>query len=139
MRASSLGSELRSPLASNAYSSRVIRSSWSTSPTKATRPKTATWLLTMKRSTSSRSTSKTWNSCTSRGRKTTKLTRSSREPHEDSLKSLASKKRLSKASIKQPQEAPPPSTDEQLPPPLDIGALDCGPPSGAQMMMTMVH
>ena len=47
--------------------------------------------------------------------------------------------RLSKASIKQPQEVSPPSTYEQLPPPPAIGAPDCGPPSWARLMMTMVH
>ena len=47
--------------------------------------------------------------------------------------------RLSKASIKQPQEVLPPSTDEALPPPPATGAPDCGPPSGARLLMTMVH
>ena len=47
--------------------------------------------------------------------------------------------RLSKASIKQPQEISPPSTDEKLPPPPATGDPDCGPPSGARLMMTMVH
>ena len=47
--------------------------------------------------------------------------------------------RLSKASIKKPQEISPPSTDEKLPPPPATGALDYGPPSGARLMMTMVH
>ena len=47
--------------------------------------------------------------------------------------------RLSKASIKQPQEISPPSTDEKLPPPPATGAPDCGPPSGARLMMTMAH
>ena len=47
--------------------------------------------------------------------------------------------RLVKASIKQPQEAMPASTDEALPPPPTTGAPDCGPQTGERLLLTVVH
>ena len=47
--------------------------------------------------------------------------------------------RLVKASIKQPLEALPASTDEALPPPPASGARACGPPTGERLLLTAVH
>ena len=47
--------------------------------------------------------------------------------------------RLVKASIEQPQEARPASTDEALPPPPASGAPGCGPPTGERLLLTAVH
>ena len=47
--------------------------------------------------------------------------------------------RLVKASIKQPLEALPASTDEALPPPPVNGAPACGPPIGERLLLTAVH
>ena len=46
---------------------------------------------------------------------------------------------LSKASIKQPQEAAATSADEVLPPPPIGGAPNCGPSSGERLLLAMVH
>ena len=50
-----------------------------------------------------------------------------------------SEESLVKASIKQPPEAMPASTDEALPPPPTDGAPDCGPPTGERLSLIAAH